>query len=312
MRKFLRYADAIALACGTLGMLLQFLILWGGTDHQGLYPAHHPAWILSWVLILGAVVFFWLLSRQSGTNCSFRANFPASPIAAIGCLAAAVTMIIAGIGYLRAGVLLDRLCGLFCLLSGIGMLPAGAGRFFGKRPPFLCYALPCVFFALHVFYLGGKWGGEPEPVRYLFRYFANLAMIPACYQLWGFSVGSGQRQNCLFWNLLAGFLCILSAPGASGSLLYLGAGFWILSNTCALKYIPRRIRSTPQPEAEEELPTVPPEIPSTMEEAPLSSQEEAPLQTPVPEAAADPLTELELDADAIIAEILREIDSNVP
>ena len=92
----------------------------------------------------------------------------------------------------------------------------------------------------------------------------------------------------------------------------MAAGFWILSNTCTLKYLPRRIRSLPQPEAEEAPPTVPPEIPSTMEEPPFSPQEEAPLQTPDPEADTDPLAELELDADAIIAEILREIDSNVP
>jgi hypothetical protein len=68
----------------------------------------------------------------------------------------------------------------------------------------------------------------------------------------------------------------------------------------------------PQPEQEESQPITPPEIPSTMEEEPFSPQEAEPPQAPASEAAADPLTDLELDADAIIAQILREIDSNIP
>lgn len=312
MRKLLRFADAIVLLCGTLGMLLQFWVRMSGPDEKGLYPASHPGWILSWILTAAVAVFIWLLTRQAGNSRSYKANFPASIVGALGCAAAAAAVALSGIQRLRESILwLDTLAGYAGILSGVGLMAAAVFRFLGKKPPFVCYMLPCVFFCLHVFYLGRELGGEPEPVRYLLRYLATLSLIPASYQLWGFCVGDGDRQKSLFWSLLSGFLCILSCPMGTNGFFYIALGFWLLSNPCALKYLPRRSRPAPQLEPEPETGTetaeAMPEIPSTMEEDFL----------PAPQPAADlPTPEMpnqeELDPDAIIAEILREIDSNVP
>jgi hypothetical protein len=166
-----------------------------------------------------------------------------------------------------------------------------------------------------VFYLGRELGGEPEAVRYLFRFLATLSLIPASYQLWGFCVGAGDRKNSLFWSLFSGFLCILSAPIGGTSLMYLALGFWLLSNTCILKYLPRHTKTAPQPEPEQaaqpQIPEQPsaPEIPCTMEEDLLQIQD---ILAEVPAAEPKSEPDPELDVDAIIAEILREIDSNVP
>ena len=233
MKKILRYADAIVLLCGTLGFLLQFWILTDGTDEKGLYPAFHPGWVCSWILSLAVLVLIWLMTRQPGDHCGFKANFPPSVVGAAGCVAAAAGIATAGISHLQNGTMwLDSLSGLLGITGGLGLLVAAFCRFRGKKPPFLCYMLPCVFFALHVFYLGRELGGEPEAVRYLFRFLATLSLIPACYQLWGFCVGAGDRKNSLFWSLLSGFLCILSAPIGGNTLLHLALGFWLLSNTC--------------------------------------------------------------------------------
>ena len=61
MKKLLRYADAIVLLCGTLGMLLQFWILTAGTDEKGLFPSFHPGWICSWILAAAVLVLVWLM-----------------------------------------------------------------------------------------------------------------------------------------------------------------------------------------------------------------------------------------------------------
>ena len=151
-------------------------------------------------------------------------------------------------------------------------------------------------------------GGQPEAIRYLFPALATLSLIPACYHLWGFCVGAGERKNSLFWSLLSGFLCITAAPAEEGGPVYLALGFWILSNLCVLKYLPRPSRPAPQPE-QEELPSDP-EVPVTMEEAFFPAEpaeaEEAAESDPAQPAVTD-----EVSADDIIAEILREIDSNV-
>lgn len=313
MKKLLRFADIIILICATIGMVLQLWIFLGGPDEKGLYSTTHPGWIISWVLSGAVLVFVWLVTRQVGNNHSYKANFPASIPGAIGCLAAAVAIGFTGWQRLADSMLwLDTLSGLLGLLSAIGLLVAAFCRLQGKQPPFICYMLPCAFLALHVFFLGRELGGEPEMIRYLFRFLAVLSLIPACYQFWGFCVGAGERQACLFWCLLAGYLCILSAPVGEDGLLYLVMGIWMLTNPCTLKYLPHRSRPIVQPEPEAEIQPeavpVQPEIPMTMEETFLPTTA---AETDTPAPTTDAPADEELDVDAIIAEILREIDSNV-
>ena len=78
-----------------------------------------------------------------------------------------------------------------------------------------------------------------------------------------------------------------------------------MTNLCAVKYLPR-CKAAVLPMEAEESPTQP-EIPASMEETFLPIQEEAPAtEAPVLEETAP-----EVDVDEIIADILRQIDSNV-
>ena len=313
MKKLFRFADFIVLICGMIGMLLQLWLFQSGPDEKGLYPAAHMGWILSLILSAAVVVFVFLLTRQADEGRSYQDNFPPSLLGAITGAAAGVLLAITGTRLLQSGaMLLDNLTGAIGIAAGIGLLFAAVCRFLDNRPPFVCFLLPSAFFALNLFCIGREVGGEPEAVRYLFRFFANLALIPACYQLWGFSVEEGNRRTSLFWSLVAGYLCLLSAPGKAQGLLYLTLGLWLLTNLCCLLPLKRRrcanfCVDTPEEYGDE---AAPPEIPVTMEDpdvpAPTPESEDA---SPAPADPAEP--DMALDADAIIAEILREIDSNV-
>lgn len=306
MKKILRFADMVVLVCATFGMLLQLWIFSGGTDDKGLYPAMHPSWVLSWLLSLTTLGFIWIVTRQVGVNQSYKANFPPSLVGALGCLAAAAAVFYNGWQQLAYSILwLDTLCGVLALLSGAGLLSVAFCRFTGKQPPFFPFMTLCIYFALYVFSLGRDVGGEPEMVRYLFRFLATIALIPATYQFWGFSVGLGNRQTCLFWCLLAAYLCITGSPTGENGFVYLLFGLWLMTNLCAVKYLPR-CKAAVLPMETEESPTQP-EIPASMEETFLPIQEEAPAtEAPVLEETAP-----EVDVDEIIADILRQIDSNV-
>ncbi|MBE6978283.1 MAG: hypothetical protein E7438_06565 [Ruminococcaceae bacterium] len=308
MKKFLRYADIITLLAASLGLLLQAWIFRGGTDENGLYPAGHPAWILTWILSAAVLIFIWLLTRQVGNNRSYKDNFPPSLLACLGHICAAFAIGQTAIQQMTNGALwLDTLAGIAGLLSAPALLYGAYCRFTGKQPFFICYMLPCVFFALYVFYLGREVGGEPETVRYLVRFFATLALIPACYQIWGFCVGSGERTHCLFWCFLAGYLCIVSVPSGGHGTMYLLLGIWMLTGPCVLKYLPRRKAAVVLPEPEvAAAEATQPEVPVTLEETfpdPSEPQPSAPEQPSEPEP--------ELDPDAIIADILKQIDSRV-
>ena len=309
MKKLLRFADMIILVCATIGMMLQLWIHLTGPNEQDLYPAHHPGWTTSVILTLCVLVFTWVVTRQVGNHQGYKANFPPSIPAALGCLGAVVAFGYTGMQQLQNSILwLDTLIGLLGLLSAIGLLLVAFCRWKGHQPPFLSYAIPCVFLSLYVFSLGREMGGEPEAVRYLFRFLATLSLIPACYQLWGFSVSSGNRNGCLFWCLLAGYLCIMSAPAGEGGLMYMLWGIWMLTNPCSLQYLIRRTQpeEPAQPEeTTEEISAESPEIPCTTEEDPQ------PMLQPEEVSQSQGEEQPELDVDAIIAEILQEIDSNI-
>ena len=315
MKKLLRFADMIILVCATAGMLLQLWIFLAGTDAQGLYPAGHPGWIAGLILSVCVLAFTWLVTRQVGNHQGYKVNFPPSIPAALGCLGAVFSFGSIGLQHLSNNLLwLDTLIGILGLLSAAGLLLVAFCRWRGLKPPFLCYGLPCFVLALYVFSLGRQVGGEPEAVRYLFRFLAALSLIPACYQFWGFSVGCGQRQSCLFWGLLASYLCIMSAPAGEDGLVYMLLGIWMLTNLCSLQYLNRPVPAAEPKQAEDpaEAPvdTIP-EVPCTMSEdlQPIPAEEvSAPQAEPAAQADAP---KPELDVDAIIAEILKEIDSNI-
>lgn len=283
MRKYLRYANALTLAAGAPGMGLMAWLLADGTDERGLYPASHPAWILLGILTAAFIAVVWLLVRQAGTNRNYRQNFPASTQAALGCAAAAIGLLSGGLSTLWSGKTLGVITGIVGIVSSIPMLWAAVCRFRGQRAKLPVHILPCFFFALHLFVLGQEFGSEPEMCRYLYRFWATAAMVPACYWLWSFDVNLGKRPDCLFWCLVAAYCNLVAATGSDQWLLHLSMAAWMLTALPKLRYLPKPQRPTPEP-------------------APTAEQ--LPAEEALP-AAGTLAVELP-DTDAILEELLRD------
>lgn len=245
MRRFLRYANLIALGAGAVGMLLMSWIYLGGVDEKQLYPANHPAWILLWVISLPILAVFWLLSRKTGKSASFRANFPASVLGAAGRLAAGTGMLASGIGMFSDGSALAIVTGILGIGGGVLLYWGAWCRYLGRKSMIPIHLLPCFFFAARLFLLGQTLGAEPEMYRYLFSFLAGLAMLPACYWLWSFDVNLGQRRTCLFWCLTAAYCNLVAIIGSDQWFLHLTVAFWLLTNLPVLRYLPKRPRQTP-------------------------------------------------------------------
>ncbi|MBR4972624.1 MAG: hypothetical protein IKY59_06615 [Oscillospiraceae bacterium] len=250
MKKYIPYANLLALGAGAFGMLLQFLLYWGGTDEKGLYPAAHPAWVLLCVLFPAVVIFLWLLTRKVGISRNYRGNFPASLSAAAGYLVAAAGLLFAGIRNLDNDKLIYLISGSLGILGSILLLWAAWCRYRGQKCTGMPHALPCFFFALQLFVIGQSLGAEPELCRYLFRFLAILSMLPACYLLWGFDVGMGKRQNCMFWCLTSGYLNLVAIAGNPQWLLHLCMAAWMLSALPRLQYLPKKPRPAPVEECQ--------------------------------------------------------------
>ena len=303
MKKYLRYADVLVLFTGALGLFLRLIIAMGGTDDKGLYPKNHPAWVILCILSVAVIGVLFLLTRQVGADQRYKPNFPASLTGAVGAGLAAV-----GIAFTAFDTFAFDLLSVLTFVTGLasmgGLLLAAYCRYTGRKPHFLCHAAPAVFFALRLFLLGKRLGAEPEVSRFLFEMLASLAMVPACYQLWGFDVDLGKRDKCLFWTLTAAYLCIVAVVGMENWLLYLSCAAWLLTGSCKLQFLPKKLRRAAEAEAETETELTAAETEAEMEASDAPTQ---PAETPAP--AADPIEDI--DPEAILAEILREIDKNV-
>lgn len=300
MKKYLRYADVFVLFSGSAGLLLRLFLLLGGTDERDLYPKNHPAWIILCILSVAVVAVLYLLTRQTGADNRYKKNYPASITGAVGCGVAAIGVAVTAFGLLNTE-LLNIICFLLGLAAAVGLALAAFCRFTGKQPHFACHAAPAAFFAIRLFLLGKELGAEPEVCRYLFEILASLALVPACYQLWAFDVDMGKRENCLFWTLTAAYLCIVAIVGMENWLLYLACAVWMLTNLCPLKFLARKNRR------HQDIPQESAEPAEEAEKAVPVAAEPAP--EPADSTPADPMKDF--DPEAILAEILREIDKNV-
>ncbi len=244
MKKLFPYTPFLALLLSTAGTGCHLWLIANGTDERNLYPAFHISMVLLGILTAAALVLFWLLSRQTDAKRNYGHNFPASPLGAAGHLAAAVGILLTGLQQLTGG---QALVGILALLASLGLILGGYGRLQGRKPQILVHLLPCLYFALSLFTSGRVLGSEPELIRYLPGFLANVAAILACYQLWGFDggVNLGNRNKSLFWSLTAAYLCFVAVPGNDQWPLYLGVGLWFITNLCSLRPMRRSIPSAP-------------------------------------------------------------------
>ncbi len=264
MRNLLSKIPAIAFLGGMAAALLRLWMLLGGVDENGLYPKFHIAWLLIWLLAAAMILLFWRVSKL--------ADEPYDAILTPTLGAAGHLLATWGIAYTNLMALLDQPGPWELALCSLGLASAfligfgGILRLKGKQQHFLTHALSTLYFALRVFFMGKTLGAEPEMSRFLLQFMASLSMLLACYQLWGFDVGSGSRQKRMFWSLTAAFLCMAAVPGAKEVALYAGVSQWLLFDMGALQ--PEK----PAEEAEEceDIPEI--EAIEAIEEAPDSPE----------------------------------------
>ena len=306
MKKLLRYANLIALVAGIVGMLLVFWLYAGGTNEQGLYPGHHAGWIMAGIVTTAFVIFAWFLANRAGNSRSYRQNFPFSTAAIIGNAVAAISLLLSGYQALSMGKLLGLLSGALGILGGIAMIWAAVCRLRGLRNTLPVHMFPCLYFALQLFVVGQQYGSEPEMCRYLYRFWATICMVPACYWLWSFDVGMGKRTNCLFWCLVAGYCNLVAAAGNSQWLMHLSMAAWMLTALPHLRYLPKLPRTVTeaapvaQKAAVAEMPAE--ETPVFTDAAGTVTPAEAATEEPVPQMPDADMP----DPESILEQLLRD------
>ncbi len=239
MKKYLPHTHPLVLLAGILAMLLRYWNLSLRPDSRGLYPDNHISWLLLCLLTVVVVIWLLVLSRFVDPRRRYKENFPFSWAGLLGLLCGAMSILLTGLAHYQADLgFSGTLLGVLGVGSAVMLGMAIWLRYRGQRPLPMTFAVPCLYFAMRVFFTGKLLGAEPQTSRYLFEFFASVSLLPASYYLWGFDLDLGHRRASFFWSLTAAFLCMAATPGSDDWALYLSSAVLLLTNLCSLR--PRR------------------------------------------------------------------------
>ncbi len=230
----------LAAAMGFVGMGLRWALYAFCMDEKSLLPVNHPVEIALWILTAAALALIAVLSWKRDGSSSYADNFTASPLAAVGTIAAGIGILLTVL--LNAPLLNNRLgvaWKLLGLLSFPCLLAAGYKRYQGKQPFFVLPIIPCLFLVMHIINHYQRWSGNPQLQDYVFTLFGTMALMFFCFYTTAFAVDSGRRRMYLGMGSAAVYLCLVSLPEGNCLYLYAGGIFWVLCELWSLRTKPK-------------------------------------------------------------------------
>ena len=213
------------------GLIAALLRLWmrSMADEKGLLPRNTLPSILLVLVSLGVMgVWVYFCLRKRGKK-GYRANFPASPSGALGCLCAAVGIAL----ILTPG---HGALGILALISGIlsilALLLLAYHRYQGTQPTVLLHSALCIYFVFRLLNLYRVWCASPQVDNYAFPLLASVCVLLACFGDAAFTINSGRIRSHTFLHLAAVFFCLAALPGSDAAWTYLALGAYMATDLC--------------------------------------------------------------------------------
>ena len=228
------FAPVIGCFGALIGMCLQLWMLRFGADGKGLLINSHPAAVASLLLLAAGLAGIFLCLRPLTGNGFYTDLQPASPLAAIGCLGAAVA-----VGTEAAKHLMDRSDNLITATGVVGavcslcLIIAGIHRITGKRPSALLQGSLCVYLLMHLVDSYRVWNTQTQILRYLFPLLALAFLALSAYHRAALDADSGNRRHFSFFQWSTVLLCGCAVP-ADDALFYLLMALWAATAYCNL------------------------------------------------------------------------------
>lgn len=210
-----------------LGFALRALVYRVAVDGKNLIAEGHPAVLALWAVTAAALALaaFGGWKRKAAATCGADAPaFLGHGLLGAGMAVAAVLNGVPVAGLLGSAWKLLGFAGAACLLL------AGFDRMRGKVPFFACYAVPCLFFAVHVVAHYQLWCSNPQFTDYAFALLSAVALSLHCYQLAAASENSGSAGVLTATALAAVYLCGTEMAASPYPYLYLGGALFCLTN----------------------------------------------------------------------------------
>ena len=227
------------LTCG-VGLLLRVWLMTSGVDQKGFFVTGHLAGILLFLLVIGAIVSLFLLTRDLVEAGKYEFNFPASDIGSYGAyIAAAGIGISSFVDIFLASDTLSMLAALFGMIAALLLVLTGSARRRGTVPSMLIHIGICVYLVLRLVCYYRHWNADPQILDYCFQLVATACLMLTTYQRATFDAREGKRRPYAFWSLATIFFSCISLIGWSNILFFLSVIVWQITDLCSL--IPLRL-----------------------------------------------------------------------
>ena len=228
------------LLTGGVGLLLRVWLMTSGVDQKGFFVTGHLAGILLFLLVIGAIVSLFLLTRDLVEAGKYEFNFPASDIGSYGAyIAAAGIGISSFVDIFLASDTLSMLAALFGMIAALLLVLTGSARRRGTVPSMLIHIGICVYLVLRLVCYYRHWNADPQILDYCFQLVATACLMLTTYQRATFDAREGKRRPYAFWSLATIFFSCISLIGWSNILFFLSVIVWQITDLCSL--IPLRL-----------------------------------------------------------------------
>ena len=232
-------APVIGAVSALTGLCLQLWLLRSGIDEKGLLIPGHPAAVASIVLMALVFAGAWLCLRPLTGEGFYEDLQPASPLAAIGCLAAAAAAAMEGVHLLQNRTdILDTIIGILGIVSLLCMVIAAFLRLKGKRPPVVLQGCLCLFLLFYLVNSYRTWNTQTQILQFLFPLLALVFLGLTAYHRAALDGDAGCRRHFAFFQTGAVFLCGCAAP-LENSVFFLLMALWAATAYCNLTPIPQ-------------------------------------------------------------------------
>ncbi len=223
------------LLTGGVGLLLRIWLMTSGVDQTGFIVTGHIAAILLFLLVIGAMVSLFLLTRDMVEAAKYDFNFPASNVGGYGAFVAAAGIGIgAFVDIFLAADTLELITALFGLGAALLLVLTGHHRRKGTTPSLLLHIGICLYLMLRLVCYYRHWSSDPQILDYCFQLVATASLMLSTYQRATFDAQEGKRRPYAFFSLTAIFFSCISLVGWSNILFFLSVIIWLITDLCSL------------------------------------------------------------------------------
>lgn len=224
---------------------MQILLLTTGVDEKGLLVAGSLPEICSWVITGCALAILLAGIRTLGGIPGGNRLFPPSIFAAIGTCAGAAGIARAAIYFLpSSNTRFHLVCAIAGFASALCLAALAYCRWKGQAIP-LPVRLPIIlFFCVYALCEYRVWSASTQLMEYAFPMLATVFLLLTSYHRAALEVRMNGRRSYVFCNLAALFFSLLAVPHDPA--FFVPMAVWMLSDTCSLQQMVRRVRTAPQ------------------------------------------------------------------